>query len=135
MLVLVSTRKKRSFICKRKLIKGTKYHWKKSLNLFLRKWRWVGTRDNIILKIIKNCYYQKKCENQLQAWKPIQKSKIFTNILFPNLDAILYVLSFQKYKKYWFKTWFSQLLNETSLILGFSMHLDHIVSVTILGCY
>ena len=41
---------------------------------------------------------EKKCENQVKAWKPIQKSKNYTNIVFPNCDAILYVLSFQKYK-------------------------------------
>ena len=98
MLVLVSIREKiKKIILQNKLIKGIKYHREKSLNLF-RKWRWMGTSDNLLLKNIKNCHYRKKCENQLQAWKPIPKSKNYTNIVFSNCDAILYVLSLQKYK-------------------------------------
>ena len=69
---------------------GTKYHCEKSLNLFL-KLKKMKTSDNLLLKIIKNCYYQKKCENKLQAWKPIQKCKNYTNILFPNCNAIIYL--------------------------------------------
>ena len=60
----------------------------------------MGNSDNLLLKIIKNCYNQKKCKNILQTENESKKSKIYTNIFFPNCDAILYVrvLSFQKYK-------------------------------------